>query len=281
MRKHYIIGAALGLLTLVSCSQKMEFNKVAFAAFDQKSFSVKEDAGTAKIDLTAYGVTAETPVTLSFGGTAKVGDDYTVSGAEGGIVTFSEDGTKSLTFNIVNHPNEYKGNLTIVVKIDSVPEGVEMGALKSLTITIVENDIPVDWAFIEGTWTAQDYDDGAADGDAYEVTISKSADGKLILNNLWGGETNLEGEITFDAATNSATVSFAAKQVVFDATAYGYGELWLVGPDPDVEGEWNFTPAFATITAGGISLGPWNMVITAGQYAGYTYGSSYMTEMTK
>ena len=279
MRKQYIIGAVLGLLTLVSCNQKMEFNNVPFAAFNQKSFSVKEDAGTAKVDLTTYGITAETPVTLSFGGTAKVDEDYTVSGAEGGIITFSEAGTKSLTFNIVNHPNQYRGNLTITLKIDSVPDGVEMGALKSLTITILENDIPVDWKFVEGEWTAQDYDDGAKDGNPYKVTISKSAEGKLILNNLWGGEKNLEGEITFDTASNSATVSFAAKQVVFDATDYGYGELLLLGLN--AAGKWSYSPVIATITAGGISLGPWNMVITAGQYANYVYGTSYTTEMTK
>lgn len=151
MRKHYIIGAALGLLALVSCSQKMEFNNVAFAAFDQKTLSVKEDAGTAKVDITAYGISAETPVTLSFGGTAKLGEDYTISGAEGGVVTFTESGTKTVTLNIVNHPGVYTGNLTVTLMIDSVPEGVEIGALKNLTVTIADNDHPL--AAILGDYT--------------------------------------------------------------------------------------------------------------------------------
>lgn len=172
MRKHYIIGAALGLLALVSCNQKMEFNSVAFAAFDQKSVSVKEDAGTAKVDLTAYGITAETAVTLSFGGTAKLGEDYTVSGAEGGVITFSEAGTKSLTLNIINHPGVYTGNLTVTIKIESVPDGLEIGALKNLTVTIIDNDHPLSAFF--GTWTGSTV--SSWDGTPYDFSVVIAVD---------------------------------------------------------------------------------------------------------
>lgn len=172
MRKHYIIGAALGLLALVSCSQKMEFNNVAFAAFDQKSVSVKEDGGTAKVDISAYGITAETPVTLSFGGTAKLGEDYTVSGAEGGVITFSEAGTKSLTLNIVDHPGVYTGNLTVTIKIDSVPDGLEIGALKNLTVTIIDNDHPLSAFF--GTWTGST--ESTWDKTPYDLSIVIAVD---------------------------------------------------------------------------------------------------------
>ena len=227
MRKHYIIGAALGLLALVSCNQKMEFNNVAFAAFDQKSVSVKEDAGTAKVDLTTYGITAQTPVTLSFGGTAKLGEDYTVSGAEGGIVTFSEAGTKSLTLNIVDHPGVYTGNLTITIKIDSVPEGVEIGALKNLTVTIIDNDHPLSAFF--GTWTGST--ESSWDATPYSLSITIAVDAsdntntKLIITGLHPFFVGYGYNATYSGTVNKekTTISIASGQAV------GYSSYILRG----------------------------------------------------
>lgn len=186
MKRNIIFGGLLAVMTLVSCSQKLEYKKVAFTSFDQKTLSVKEDAGTAKVDLTAYGITTETPVTLSFGGTAKLGEDYTVSGAEGGVVTFSEAGTKSITLNIVNHSGVYTGNLTVVLGIDSVAAGVEVGALKSVTVTIIDNDHPLSAFF--GTWTGST--ESSWDATPYSISISIAVDPKddtntkLILTGL-------------------------------------------------------------------------------------------------
>ncbi len=279
MKRNIIFGALLAVMTFVSCSQKLEYKKVAFAAFDSKSFSVNEDAGSVKVDLSAYNIESACNVTVSFGGTAKSGEHYTVSGIEGGVLNFTKSETKTLTFNIIDHPNEYLGNQTIVLGISSVSDGMEIGAIKSLTITILDNDIPVNWDFVTGKWTAQDYDEGQEDGSTYSVSITKVDDTHITLTNLWGGGENLEGTIAFDSATNSATIEFAARQVVTDASAYGYGKLLLLGQNES--GAWAFSPVIAKVTSGGISIGPWNMVITAGTYAGYLYGGSYQTVLTK
>ncbi len=145
------------------------------------------------------------------------------------------------------------------------------------TCVISVEEMTVDWTYIEGTWTAQNYDNDVPDGDLYKAQFKKIDDTTVALINLWYGGEALQGTITFDAATNSATMSFPAKQVVMDASTYGYGKLLLIGYD----GGWAYVPATAIVTAAGITLGPWNLLITAGSYAGSQFGSSYTTVFTK
>ena len=150
--------------------------------------------------------------------------------------------------------------------------------MKTVNISIADF-VPVDWAFVEGTWKAQDYDGGSADGGEYEVEIVKVDDKTLTLENLWGGEEKLTGTIEFDEDANTATITFPARQVVMDASAYGYGNLILIGQND--AGSWAFAPVKAAVSISGISIGPWNMVITDGQYSGYIFGNSYQTELTR
>lgn len=277
--KYYriIMSTALALFALASCTKKMEYNSVPFVSFDKKNISVNESAGTVSVNVNAYNITNESTVTLSFDGNAKLGENYTVSGAEGGIIKFTESGTKEIVFTIIDHPGEYLGNLNIAMTLEST--SIEVGALNKVNITIVENDIPVNWDFVQGNWKAQDYDADQADGDEYDVTITKIDDETLALSNLWGGGSVLTGKISFDSQTNTASIAFDSRQVVMDATAYGYGQLWLIGLND--AGQWALSPVIATVSAAGITIGPWNMLITAGQYAGYTYGESYTTVLTK
>ena len=273
------VATALALLTLASCDHKLHYNVVPFVALDNANFSVAEDGGTVEVGVSARNITEPVTVSYTIGGTAKDGVHYKLVNGNNGVLSFNGSGTQKLQFQIIDHPNEFLGNQTVTIALDQVPEGVELGALKSLSFTILDNDIPVDWEFIEGTWTAQDYDNGAPDGDPYKVAFKKIDDTTIALSNLWGGGTVLQGTIAFDAATNSASMAFPALQNVFDASAYGYGNLLLIG---DEGAGWSTSAAaLATANSGGITLGPWNMVITAGTYAGYLWGSSYVTTFTK
>lgn len=274
--KVFICAAAL--LSLASCNNKMEYKKVPFVVLSSKTANVKEDAGKVTVDVVACNLTGPCTVAYTLSGDAVAGKHYNFSD-KSGVIKFDESGKKTLQFDIINHPNEYLGNAGLKLELKEASDGVEIGPVKTFSMTILDNDIPVDWAFVEGTWTAQDYDGDTPDGDPYKAQFKKIDDTTVALINLWGGGEALQGTIAFDAATNSATMSFPARQVVMDASAYGYGLLPILGL---ADGQWAWAPINATVTAAGITFGVWNMLITAGEYANHLWTSAgYTTVFTK
>lgn len=272
--KVFICAAAL--LSLASCNNKMEYKKVPFVVLSSKTANVKEDAGKVTVDVVACNLTGSCTVAYTLSGDAVAGKHYNFSD-KSGVIQFDESGKKTLEFDIINHPNEYLGNAGLKLELKEASDGVEIGPVKTFSMTILDNDIPVDWAFVEGTWTAQDLDNGAPDGDPYKTQFKKIDDTTVALINLWGGGNAIQGTIAFDAATNSATMSFPARQLVMDATAYGYGNLLIIGFD---NGWGTSIPAQAVVTAAGIELGPWNMFFVQGTSA-YLWAGSYTTVFTK
>lgn len=272
--KVFICAAAL--LSLASCNNKMEYKKVPFVVLSSKTANVKEDAGKVTVDVVACNLTGSCTVAYTLSGDAVAGKHYNFSD-KSGVIQFDESGKKTLEFDIINHPNEYLGNAGLKLELKEASDGVEIGPVKTFSMTILDNDIPVDWAFVEGTWTAQDLDNGAPDGDPYKAQFKKIDDTTVALINLWGGGNAIQGTIAFDAATNSATMSFPARQLVMDATAYGYGNLLIIGFD---NGWGTSIPAQAVVTAAGIELGPWNMFFVQGTSA-YLWAGSYTTVFTK
>ncbi len=272
--KVFICAAAL--LSLASCNNKMEYKKVPFVVLSSKTANVKEDAGKVTVDVVASNLTGPCTVAYTLSGDAVAGKHYNFSD-KSGVIQFDESGKKTLQFDIINHPNEYLGNAGLKLELKEASDGVEIGPVKTFSMTILDNDIPVDWAFVEGTWTAQDLDNGAPDGDPYKAQFKKIDDTTVALINLWGGGNAIQGTIAFDAATNSATMSFPARQLVMDATAYGYGNLLIIGFD---NGWGTSIPAQAVVTAAGIELGPWNMFYVQGTSA-YLWAGSYTTVFTK
>ena len=266
---------------LSACNPLGEFKSYPFAriADSGSDISVKEDGGDVVIPIATYNAEGLSG-TVAFKVTNVAGEasNYSVEPSSG-VLSFSGNTTQNITVKVKNNPGKYTGNTTLNIELVSATGDITIGAPRGLSITILDNDIPVDWKFIEGTWTAQDYDGAAKDGGTYEVEVKKVDDTTVNLINLWGGGETLEGTIEFDEATNSTTMAFKAQQVVFDATAYGYGPMILIGVDET--GAWNWVPTIAKVTPAGITVGPWNMVITQGDYKGYLYGGSYTTILTR
>lgn len=278
-----ILLTAASAAVLFSCTHEYSFQTASYVIMEESAYTVKEDVGVVRIPVSAYnsdGLTGSVYFKVN-DGTAVQGTDFTVEPANG-VLSFNGNGTQYIEVSVIEHAGVLTGNLKCSVELTSASGDInQIGGAYSASIEIQDNDVVVDWNYVAGVWNAQDYNAGAVDGGVYKVTITKKGDNTLTLNNLWGGGVDLVGTIDFDLDSNTATMTFETKQLVFDATDYGYGEMILIGYNPET-GNWSYSiPAYATVTSGGIVIGPWNMVITAGQYSGYLYGTSYTTVLTK
>ncbi len=281
--KNTIKAFALAVLAagLVSCTDKPEFSTGPFVSLYRTSATVAESVnGTVyNIPVKLYNSTAGTSVSYSISGTAVNGLDYTLADQSGVLNIPAGADSAAIAVRVTGQPGNFTGSRVLRLSLQSATGGVSLNNFKNFTLTISDKDLHVDWKYLEGTWKAQDYDGGTKYGDEYEVTITKVDDTTLELYNLWDGEETLTGTVKFDEGGTSATISFAARQVVMDASAYGYGNLILLGQRED--GNWAYVPAVASVSADGFILGPWNVLITDGEYTNYLYGDSYTTEFTK
>jgi len=274
-----ILAGAASLLAFASCNKEAEYKQYPFARFDSgSSVSVKEDAGSVTFPVTVYnndGLSGS--VTFEVSGSAVSGVNYTIEPASG-VLNFTGNGTQEITISVINIPDTFTGNFDLTVSLTGVSGDITLGAPRSKKLTIVDNDVKVDWDYLEGLWTAGDFTlDGAADGGAYEAYITKVDDTNLKLTNLWGGGYDIVGTVEFDEAANTATILFPAQQTVY---YYGpYGNMILLGTN--AAGNWSYSPAVGVVSADGVTIGPWNMLITEGTYAGYLYSSGYYTILTK
>lgn len=271
-----------GISALAACNKYAEYNWTPFVSLDFRSATVAEsDPATAwTLPVHLYNHDGACTVTYTVEAvSAKEGVDYTLADASGVLSFPAGTDTQNIVINISGQPGVYTGATKFVVTLQSASDDVVLGDTKSCTVTISDKDIKVDWAYLTGVWKAQDYDDGQADGGQYKVRFDKVDDETIALTNLWGGGETIFGTIEFAASGSSAKIAFDAAQVVIDATSDGFGEMILIGQN--ASGKWAIAPAIATISADGFVLGPWNLLITAGEYEGYLYGTSYMTEFTK
>lgn len=271
MKKAYIFVAGVLMLgALAACNPLGEFKTYPFARFEATIIDIeKEDV--VEIPVSAYDADGHSG-TVTFKVTNVDGEaaNYTVEPASG-VLNFNGNQTQNITVKVNKHEKT-----RFNIELTGATGDFTIGGGRNLTVNLLKY-FPVNWEYIEGIFTAQDYDNGAKDGDPYQLAFKKVDDTHVQLINLWGGGTALDGTIKFDTEANTASMEFEPRQMVFDATAYGYGPMILIG----YEGGWSWVPAKATATIKGISIGPWNMVITQGTYAGYLYGTSYTTECEK
>ena len=168
------LGMAAGLL-LASCNinELPEYDDSnAFVAFTSSAVSVGEEEGSKQVEvlLTSIGgieTTVNFEVAPAETAGAVEGKHYTIEG--GKSLTFTKDApTQKITLNIIDN-DTFDGDVKFTIKLLD-PEGVQLGASKTCSVTIEDDEHPL--LFILGTLSAKgpSYFNGDTE---WEVRIAK------------------------------------------------------------------------------------------------------------
>lgn len=168
------LGMAAGLL-LASCNinELPEYDDSnAFVAFTSSAVSVGEEEGSKQVEvlLTSIGgieTTVNFEVAPAETAGAVEGKHYTIEG--GKSLTFKKDApTQKITLNIIDN-DTFDGDVKFTIKLLD-PEGVQLGASKTCSVTIEDDEHPL--LFILGTLSAKgpSYFNGDTE---WEVRIAK------------------------------------------------------------------------------------------------------------
>ena len=168
------LGMAAGLL-LASCNinELPEYDDSnAFVAFTSSSVNVGEEEGSKQVEvlLTSIGgieTTVNFEVTPDETAGAVEGKHYTIEGSKS--LTFKKDApTQKITLNIIDN-DTFDGDVKFTIKLLD-PEGVQLGASKTCSVTIEDDEHPL--LFILGTLSAKgpSYFNGDSE---WEVRIAK------------------------------------------------------------------------------------------------------------
>ena len=168
------LGMAAGLL-LASCNinELPEYDDSnAFVAFTSSAVSVGEEEGSKQVEvlLTSIGgieTTVNFEVAPAETAGAVEGKHYTIEG--GTSLTFTKDApTQKITLNIIDN-DTFDGDVKFTIKLLD-PEGVQLGASKTCSVTIEDDEHPL--LFILGTLSAKgpSYFNGDTE---WEVRIAK------------------------------------------------------------------------------------------------------------
>lgn len=168
------LGMAAGLL-LASCNinELPEYDDSnAFVAFTSTAVNVGEEEGSKQVEvlLTSIGgieTTVSYEVTPTETAGAVEGKHYTIEGNKS--LSFKKDApTQKITLNIIDN-DTFDGDVKFTIKLLD-PEGVQLGASKTCTVTIEDDEHPL--LFILGTLNAKgpSYFNGDSE---WEVRIAK------------------------------------------------------------------------------------------------------------
>ena len=168
------LGMAAGLL-LASCNinELPEYDDSnAFVAFTSSSVNVGEEEGSKQVEvlLTSIGgieTTVNFEVAPAETAGAVEGKHYTIEGSKS--LTFKKDApTQKITLNIIDN-DTFDGDVKFTIKLLD-PEGVQLGASKTCSVTIEDDEHPL--LFILGTLSAKGVSDFYGDTE-WEVRIAK------------------------------------------------------------------------------------------------------------
>lgn len=168
------LGMAAGLL-LASCNinELPEYDDSnAFVAFTSSAVSVGEEEGSKQVEvlLTSIGgieTTVNFEVTPAETAGAVEGKHYTIEGSKS--LTFKKDApTQKITLNIIDN-DTFDGDVKFTIKLLD-PEGVQLGASKTCSVTIEDDEHPL--LFILGTLSAKGPSNFNGDSE-WEVRIAK------------------------------------------------------------------------------------------------------------
>ena len=272
------LAATAALAILASCSQKIEYKRVPFVAFDTTSITANETDGTVSVSVTAYDFDSNFSQTFkAIDKTAIKGTHYDIVDNPTQVLNFTkENPTQDITISITDMTGISTGALQFTLELAEATGNVTHTGNSVCAFTIVDNDVPVDWDYIVGEWTASDWG-----GAAYSVEIKKVDDTTLTLTNLWEGGMTVEGTITFDEAANTASITFAGQQVVYNHSTYGPMGMFGLDANGKLDSA-NKYAVFAKVTNGSFTIGPWIPIILTGQYQGYSLtGQEGITKLSK
>lgn len=230
------LGMAAGLL-LASCNinELPEYDDSnAFVAFTSSAVSVGEEEGSKQVEvlLTSIGgieTTVNFEVTPAETAGAVEGKHYTIEG--GKSLTFTKDApTQKITLNIIDN-DTFDGDVKFTIKLLD-PEGVQLGASKTCSVTIEDDEHPL--LFILGTLSAKGVSDFNGDTE-WEVRIAKDDSdlSKVWIYNLVPGGSSSSSPVYGIVNDDKTEIRIPVGQEV--AVSSSYPHILLNGFYGDTE----------------------------------------------
>ena len=230
------LGMAAGLL-LASCNinELPEYDDSnAFVAFTSSSVNVGEEEGSKQVEvlLTSIGgieTTVNFEVAPAETAGAVEGKHYTIEG--GKSLTFTKDApTQKITLNIIDN-DTFDGDVKFTIKLLD-PEGVQLGASKTCSVTIEDDEHPL--LFILGTLSAKGVSDFNGDTE-WEVRIAKDDSdlSKVWIYNLVPGGSSSSSPVYGIVNDDKTEIRIPVGQEV--AVSSSYPHILLNGFYGDTE----------------------------------------------
>ena len=170
-------------------------------------------------------------------------------------------------------------DIELLLKVDEKLINPSYGA--SEVITVKTDKVVIDWEWLEGNWTAQDwsYYSGGLQGDPYTMAFTKVDETHVIVRNIWGTDSELAGVVDFDART----ITLSGNQHAFSAPNYG-AECYFVAVNPETDYdiyEDLTTPIVGVMSPAGVTFDNYDFLLVGGRYNGYTYAGGLRTDLTR
>lgn len=291
MKRLLYIFAAGAVLTFAGCSNEkdLDIDLNGGKGLEFVHFESASDAWLVTADDESYdyevvvGCTQKHDTDVTYNVT--VGENTT--GVEGVDFSIPE---KSVTIKA----GEYLGVLPVKVLYATTGEGFEIELILSVDeglindsygnvakITVKSDKVTIDWAWLEGSWTVQDFNyySNGPDGAPYTAAIVKVDDTKAIVRNLWGSGADLNATVDFTART----ITLAGYQLGFNYPDFG-ADFYFVAVDPaadyDTYADIN-TPVVGTMSPAGVVFDNYDWLLVGGPYDGYTYAGGLRSTFTR
>lgn len=223
--------AALAAMAFSSCSNDMpEFNDAdAFVALRQSTATMGETSGENELtvlltSLSGKEGTVDFEIVSDENTPAVEGTDFVIMNESKTLKFTKETNTQTIKIKVIDN-DEYTGDKRFTINLTN-PQGVKLGAEKSIVVTIEDDEHPL--AFMLGTYAAKgpSYFDGGEttewdvkivkdDSDASKVWISNMVPGGSSLA-IYGTVNDAKDEIRIPVKQEIARSS-SYPHILFDA----------------------------------------------------------------
>lgn len=145
MKTNRILAAALLAASLASCTQKLQFNDVPFAAFDSVVVATTEIDGAVDIAVTATSCTKAFSVVFEvIENTAKTGVNFEILDNDAQVLTFTpQNPTQIIKVGIIDLSGTFTGDTSFSLKLASATEGVNLSGNTVCKVSIKDFDHPL------------------------------------------------------------------------------------------------------------------------------------------